>query len=68
MFWLTPSRLQLWPDTSNPEDGRLPAIGPIPLRSIGPMAGIVGLLCVYREEVALARLIMCFIDILLILN
>jgi hypothetical protein len=28
---------------------------PIPLRSIGPMAGIVGVLSFYRQEVALAK-------------
>ena len=39
---------------ATPEDGRVPAIGPIPLRSIGPMAGIVGVLSFYRQEVALA--------------
>ncbi|MSU33296.1 MAG: ammonium transporter, partial [Pedosphaera sp.] len=39
---------------ATPEDGRVSAIGPIPLRSIGPMAGIVGVLNFYRQEVALA--------------
>jgi hypothetical protein len=44
MFWLTPSRIQLWPDTSNPRRRA----------STGHRAGIVGLLCFYRQEVALA--------------
>ena len=42
---------------ATPEDGRILAIGPIPLRSIGPMAGIVGVLSFYRHEVALAKLL-----------
>jgi hypothetical protein len=42
---------------ATPEDGRVPAIGPIPLRSIGPMAGIVGVLSFYRQKVALAAYI-----------
>ncbi len=45
MFWLTPSRLQLWPDTSNP--GRR--------ASPGHRAGIVGVPYFYRQKITLAR-------------
>ena len=37
-----------------PEDGRIPARGPIPFRSIGPLAGIAGVLSFSSQKVALA--------------